>query len=391
MQPPGERPVHGNERVVNPQSRTSLDWESAHLFLEVARYKSFRGAAEHLDLSVNALRKRISDFEKSLGVMLITRHNDGIRLTAEGDRIYEAVSAMEQGAFALAHARDHVSTAVEGEVRLGVTEGLGALWVAPHLVEFQRANPKLLLDVHCAMRSADVLRLEADISVQLQRPTQKELIVTKIGRMHLVPFAAQSYINTYSKPANLAELVAKHGMVIQADDEPKWEALYQTVFPGKRPEGFVTLRTNVSSAHYWSIVNGAGVGMLPTYVYAVGAPIVPLEIPELYMALDIWMTYHPDVAKIPRVRRLIEWLQKAFLPKNFPWFRDEFIRPQDLLGHYRGKALQNPVAGFVAPTEGASAGRRGETRDTGRPVARQAMVERNAQKARRLTRRKKLP
>jgi len=376
MQPPGERPVPSSERVVRPQPKTLLDWENAHLFLELVRSKSFRAAAEHVDLSVNALRKRISDFEKSLGVTLVTRHVDGVRLTSEGDRIFVAASKMEQGAFALVQASDHATRAVEGEVKLGVTEGLGALWVAPHLVEFQRAHPRLLLDLHCAMRSADVLRLEADISVQLTRPTAQELRVVKLGRMHLVPFVAQSYIDTYKKPLNLVDLVEKHRMVIQADDEPKWEQLYQTVFPGKRPEGFVTLRTNVSSSHYWSIVNGAGVGMLPTYVYAVGGAIIPLEIPELYLGLDIWMTYHVDVARIPRVRHLIDWLQKAFSPKTFPWFRDEFIRPQDLKKHYRGKTLQNPVAGFVAPGEAQLVPER---------------TERNLPKTRRLARRKKAP
>lgn len=391
MQPPGERPVPSGERVVRPQPKTLLDWENAHLFLELVRSRSFRAAAEHVDLSVNALRKRISDFEKSLGVTLVTRHVDGVRLTAEGDRIFDAASKMEQSAFALVQASDHASRAVEGEVKLGVTEGLGALWVAPHLVEFQRAHPRLLLDVHCAMRSADVLRLEADISVQLTRPTAQELRVVKLGRLHLVPFVAPSYIDIYKKPANLVDLVEKHRMVIQADDEPKWEQLYQTVFPGKRPEGFVTLRTNVSSAHYWSIVNGAGVGMLPTYVYAVGGAIVPLEIPELYLALDIWMTYHADVARIPRVRHLIDWLQKAFSPKNFPWFRDEFIRPQDLMKHYHGRKLQNPVAGFVAPGESTAPQRRLEARDSGRPAARAVVAERNAQKVRRLGRRKKAP
>jgi len=345
MQPPGERPVPLGERVVKPQSKTTLDWESAHLFLELVRRKSFRETAKHLQLSVNALRKRITDFEKALDVMLITRHVDGVRLTAEGEKIFAAASTMEQGAFALVQARDSANRAVEGEVRLAVTEGLGALWVAPHLVEFQRANPKLLLDVNCAMRSADVLRLEADISVQLTRPTAKDLRVVKLGRLHMVPFAGQSYIDTYGKPANLPDLLEHHRMVVQVDDEPKWAQLYQSVL-GKPPEGFVTLRTNVSSAHYWSIVNGAGIGMLPTYVYAVGAPIVPLHIKELYLPLDIWMTYHVDAARIPRVRRLADCLLETFSPKAYPWFKDDYIEPEDLERVYTGKVKVNPFEGF---------------------------------------------
>ncbi|MBV8977658.1 MAG: LysR family transcriptional regulator [Alphaproteobacteria bacterium] len=344
MQPPGERAVPLGERVVKPQS-IRLDWESAHLFLELVRRKSFRKAAEQLRLSVNALRKRISDFEHALGVTLITRHVDGVRLTAEGEKIFAAASTMEEGALALVNVRDHASAAVEGEVKLAVTEGLGALWVAPHLVEFQRANPKLLLDVHCAMRSADVLRREADISVQLTRPTLKDLRVVKLGRLHMVPFAGQTYIDTYGKPSTLPELLEHHRIVVQGDDEPKWAQLYESVV-GKLPEGFVTLRTNVSSAQYWSIVNGAGIGMLPTYVYAVGAPIVPLHIKELYLPLDIWMTFHVDAARIPRVRRLADCLLESFSSKIYPWFKDEYIKPEDLEKVYTGKVKVNPFEGF---------------------------------------------
>jgi DNA-binding transcriptional LysR family regulator len=344
MQTPEERPVLVGEQAVRPQSKTLLDWESAHLFLELVRRKSFRAAAEHVGLSVNALRKRISDFEHSLGVTLVTRHVDGVRPTAEGDKILEAANKMEQAAFALVQARDSTDRSVAGEVRFAVTEGLGTLWIAPHLVEFQRANPKLLLDVHCAMRSADVLRLEADISVQLIKPTAQELRVVRLGTLHLVPFAAQSYIDVYGKPKSIADL-ENHRIVIQADDEPQWEALYNQVFPGKRPEGLVSLRTNVSSAHYWSIVNGAGLGMLPTYVYTIGAPIVPVDL-GIHVALDIWMTYHADAARIPRVRRLADCLIASFAPKRFPWFKEEFIAPENLAKFYAGKPLANPFEGF---------------------------------------------
>ncbi|MDE2492850.1 MAG: LysR family transcriptional regulator, partial [Alphaproteobacteria bacterium] len=328
MQTPSERRVLYGEHVVKAQSKVQIDWEGARLFLELVRWGSFRAAADHIGLSVNALRRKIGDFERTLGLTLITRHVDGIRLTGEGDKIFAAVNQMEQAAFALVQARDRTDSSLAGQVRLAVTEGLGTFWIAPRLVEFQRANPKLLLDVNCAMHSADVLRLEADISVQLTRPTAKDLRVVKLGRLHFVPFASQSYLDTYGIPGTAADFV-KHRIVVQADEEPLWEQLYERVFPGMRPEGLVTLRTNVSSAHYWSIAKGAGIGMLPTYARAIGAPVVPLDL-GVYVPIDIWMTYHEGVARIPRVRRLVDWLISAFSPRTFPWFRDDFIPPMEL-------------------------------------------------------------
>ena len=56
----------------------------------------------------------------------------------------------------------------------------------------------------------------------------------------------------------------------------------------------------------------------------------------LRFQFDVWLTYHPDAARIPRVRRMIDWLINSFDPRKYPWFRDEFIHPNDLPKEYRG-------------------------------------------------------
>ena len=110
-------------------------------------------------------------------------------------------------------------------------------------------------------------------------------------------------------------------------------------------EGFVAMRTNVSSAHYWAIAKGAGIGWLPTYASAIGARIVPLDL-DLRFSFDIWLTYHPEAKRIPRVKRSLEWIVESFDSRHFPWFRDEFIHPNDLPQQYKGKSLVNWFEGF---------------------------------------------
>jgi DNA-binding transcriptional LysR family regulator len=332
------------EHVLHRPSKLLLDWEGAHLFLELVRFRSFRAAAEHLGMSVNALRPRITAFEQSLGTTLVTRNVDGVRPTPEGQKVFNIAAQMEQMSYTLVHSCRPSERALTGQVRLAVTEGIGSLWIGSKLVEFQRANPKLMIDVRCAMRSADVLQLETDISIQLTRPVIPDLKTVKLGRLHLIFFAAQSYLDTYGAPKDVADL-CNHRVVVQGDDDPEWHKLYDHLFPGLPAEGLVSLRSNASSVHYWSIAQGAGIGMLPTYVYAVGSPVIPLNLP-VHHYVDIWMTYHPSVSRIPRVRRLIDWLIRAFSPRTFPWFRDEYIAPTDLRREYGGRALKNPFEGL---------------------------------------------
>jgi DNA-binding transcriptional LysR family regulator len=351
MQTTTERRVPNSEHALQGARRVIPDWEAVRVALEVVRKGSFRAAAEHLRVSVNVVRRRVDELEQALGVMLLTRHVDGIRITPEGEKVFAAANQMEAASFGLLQARDQTNTNVTGEVRLAVTEGLGTFWIAPRLVEFQRANPNLLIDVNCAMKSADVLRLEADVAVQITRPTAPDLRIVKIGRLHFLPFAAPNYLETFGTPKTARDLI-HHRILVQSDDNVQWRELYDRLFPGIAPTSLVALRTNVSSAHYWSIAKGAGIGLLPTYAQWIGAEIVPLDL-GIHETVDIWLTYHPDAKRIPRVSRLIDWAIQAFSPQKYPWFRDEFIHSNELKEVYRGDPLATMFSASVADKSAA--------------------------------------
>ena len=62
-----ERGVPQEERGKVPLAGLS-DWDAARIFLEVVRCGSFRSAAERLDLSINAVRRRIDDLPGHHGI-----------------------------------------------------------------------------------------------------------------------------------------------------------------------------------------------------------------------------------------------------------------------------------------------------------------------------------
>src|ERR1700732_2058179 len=201
------------ERGVPQEERHKLaigsltDWDAARIFLEVVRCGSFRSAAERLDLSINVVRRRIDDFERQIGATLFTRDVHGTRLTDEGSLVVSAVERMESASFDLLRAGNSVANTLSGEVRVAVTEGLGTFWLAPRLVEFQQAFPNILVDLHCAMRSADVSRHEADIAIHLSRPTKLDVKLVRLGRIHFIFFARQRYIETFGIPKTYEELI----------------------------------------------------------------------------------------------------------------------------------------------------------------------------------------
>jgi DNA-binding transcriptional LysR family regulator len=197
----------------------------------------------------------------------------------------------------------------------------------------------------CEMRSADVLRLEADVAVQLENPDKPDLKRIKIGRLHIMPFVSPSYVEIYGMPKGADDIRQNHRVVLQDAEQTKGKEMYEK-YAGREQLGFVAMRNNVSTAHLWSIAKGAGIGWLPTYVPALGDPLIPLDI-GVKFELDIWLTYHPDAKKIPRVRQLIDWTVQSFDGRKYPWFSDEFVHPNDLQNAYKeAEPLVNLFAGF---------------------------------------------
>jgi len=342
-----EQGVPQEERYkVGPGGLT--DWDAARIFLEVARRGSFRSAAERLGLSINVIRRRIDDFERQTGTTLFTRDVHGARLTDEGATVVAAVERMEAASFDLIRASAFVGNEPSGEIRVAVTEGLGTFWLAPRLVEFQRAFPNILIDLHCSMRSADVLRHEADVAIHLARPAALDVKLVRLGRMHLMLFASQRYIDTYGIPASAGDLI-NHRLVMQLADDATAKEAFENLFPGYALRDVLAMKTNVSSANYWAVANGAGIGVFPTYARALGGKIVPLDI-DLRWSYDIWLSYHPGSSRIPRIRHMIDWLVEAFNPAKYPWFSDDFVHPREFKAVYMGEPLTHLFGGFS--TEG---------------------------------------
>jgi DNA-binding transcriptional LysR family regulator len=325
-------PTARNHRASKPQragaaDEGAFDWEGARVFLEIGRTGSFRTAALALHQSINVIRRRFERLEKSVGAVLLTRHHDGVRLTPEGERVLATARHMESLTFELMRGDESIGASA-GAVKLAATEGLGTFWIAPHLRDYHQKHPRTMAHLLCSMSPADVLRLEADIAVQLTRPEAKDLKIVKLGRMHVMPFVAKAYAERHGIPQSLGEL-GKHTLVYQVSDQVAPPQNLLEVVRGAEARGMVVMRTNISSAQALAILSGAGIGLMPIYVALMNPSLIPVDIEFFRLSQDIWLVYHPDAGRQARVKSMIEWLVEMFAPRRFPWFGDRFLHPKD--------------------------------------------------------------
>lgn len=122
--------------------------ELRHLryFVAVAEELNFTHAARRLRLAQPALSSQIKDLEQELEAVLFQRGRTGVQLTRAGKAFYlRARNILAQAAEAANEARKAAGT-ITGSLVIGFPSGLHLNFLAPALVAFKTANPKVDLD-----------------------------------------------------------------------------------------------------------------------------------------------------------------------------------------------------------------------------------------------------
>jgi DNA-binding transcriptional LysR family regulator len=332
--------------VTQHRTEEALDtsWDDLKSFLACARHKSFRNAAEGLGLTSTTLMRRIDRLEERIGFKLFLRDQSGLTLSDEGSAMIPDVTEMERYAFNIFRRASQSSNEGAGTVRVAVTEGPGNFWILPRLIDFHKTYRKITVDLRCAMEQADIAKLEADIAIQLEPPTNPDLIVAKLGRLHIYAFVSEEYRKLHGVPT-LAE-IRNHRLVIQHAPQVD-DSAYARVLGLTSLEGLVGIKTNSSVGVLYAIERGAGMGFLPTSLMAMGAKLVAVDLGVHHHA-DLWLAYHKEFRNSDRHKIVIDWIRKIFDPKTYPCFRDEFIHPNDLVPLMAASRENFGLQGYVA-------------------------------------------
>src|SRR2546423_2072029 len=256
--------LHRGAAVTQHEPTDVLDasWDDLKSFLACARHKSFRNAADLLGVTSTTLMRRIDRLEERIGCRLFLRDQSGLTISEEGLAMIADLTEMERHAFNIFRRASQSSNDTSGTVRGAVTEGPGNFWILPRLIDFQITYRKITVDLRCAMEQADVARLETDIAIQLEPPTNPDLIIAKLGRLHIYPFVSEGYQKLYGLPTSLAEL-RNHRIVKQSAPQVD-DTAYARILGLTSLEGVVGIKTNSSIGVLYAVERAARIGFLPS-------------------------------------------------------------------------------------------------------------------------------
>jgi DNA-binding transcriptional LysR family regulator len=349
-------------RLTLETSQGRADWADYRVFGAVVRHGGFSAAARALGMNQAGISRRVRDLEVRLNVKLLDRTRDGVTLTEAGELVFDHIVSMEHAASSIEKLVMDRDRRAEGRVVLSVPDGVGAYLLAPYMGEFLAENPAIRLSLDCGLWRDVPVSGRPEIILQFEPPTDPELVAEPIAYGHWCVFAAQKYVDMYGKPASLPE-AASHRTV----DLTAYGKYNRDAFTTKS-DAFLNLRTvnvetNSSAVMFLAVVHGAGVAPLPTYALSVEPDLVMVGDQPL-VSLPLWMCHHRDLSHSARIRRVEEWLRAVFDARKQPWFRKEFIHPNEFMDisreqaqMFKGAAKQPEPAGTTQPMRLRSSGR----------------------------------
>lgn len=180
-----------------------------HIFVEVARAKSFRIASETLQIPSSTVSRKISELESEVGLPLFIRTTRRVALTDAGSVYYsKCKKIIEDAQFALDELAD-MKTNPSGLLRVSMPVAFISEWLSPLLPEFAELYPEIQLDINVARTPTPLFSDSADIAIVFGYPTGQEVVPRKIVEGRTGLYASPDYLKRHGIPRKPQDLV-KH-------------------------------------------------------------------------------------------------------------------------------------------------------------------------------------
>lgn len=159
---------------------------SLEAFIRVVRAGSAKTAAAELALSPSALSRRLTALEEFVGKPLFERKHQALKLTDEGQQLYDAVAPL------IDEMADRVDRLIDtGKVmrlRLGVLPLFGSQRLFPRLGELRKLHPQLHIDIDSGHAAETKLGDTIDAAIVLSEGPDASLHSVRLdhNRVHAI-------------------------------------------------------------------------------------------------------------------------------------------------------------------------------------------------------------
>jgi LysR family D-serine deaminase transcriptional activator len=189
----------------------SSQFANLYTFQVAARHLSFVRAAQELCLTPSAVSHRIGRLERGLGLQLFQRLPRQIRLSADGERIFNIL----QGA--LGELREALQQApgseIAGPLAVYLRPSLAECWLVPRLAEFTARYPAIALDIRVGNETVDFRTQNIDLALYFSNKESPGLVTSTLMDERIAPVCSPEYAQRHGlleHPDNLQQCTLLH-------------------------------------------------------------------------------------------------------------------------------------------------------------------------------------
>ena len=170
-----------------------LNINQLRAFYTAAELRSVTKAAQELMVTPPAVSMQIKQLEETLGLRLMFRDGNSIRLTEVGDTVYRQAETVFSRIREMENYLEDISTAKSGALKMGCPQ-TPAKHIMPRLIaKFNEAYPgiKIILDLGSTSTLVDnILKHKNELAFVRHRPEEKRYKVKVIGSEDVLLMAA---------------------------------------------------------------------------------------------------------------------------------------------------------------------------------------------------------
>lgn len=185
-------------------------FRNMQIFVEVAREKSFRGAAENLGIPSSTVSRRIAELERDAGLRLFDRTTRRVTLTDAGDLYFASCERILDDA-RLAHEQlTDLRATPKGTLRIVANSVPANQWIVPILPAFCERYSEIVVELDIVIDTPSPLEKGVDVAFVIGPVLQEDVVARHIITLtELGLYASPGYIRKHGEPSCPADL-SKH-------------------------------------------------------------------------------------------------------------------------------------------------------------------------------------
>lgn len=256
-----------------------LDLNQLAIFIRVVDEGSFTAAGKSLQVPKSRISRMVADLESNLGVRLLQRSTRQVSLTQVGADYYNNCKHLVAEIMDVHAEISDRQDRPHGLLRIAVPMVVGSGILGRFVAQFQQAYPDVRVEICHTDRQVNLIEEKFDLGMFVGELPESSLVARTIAETDLMLCASPEFIELNGMPSSLEELQSMafvkigEGMQVESFDMIHVSGEISTI----KLEPHIV--TNHIAAAMNSIIQGAGVGVLPMFMaseYLLTGRMVPI-------------------------------------------------------------------------------------------------------------------